>query len=293
MVTVQLNGGLGNQLFQYAAAKSLSMHHNVPLLIDISSFQREDLPELEVPRDFELYNFEGVNDKTIVLSKKDNEDIINFLKKKSIVKLLPNHKRKVYSEPFYHFDKNFFHSKKNVLLRGQWQSEKYFRRFSNFFHDSFQLKTSLIENCLHQGQQLQAIQSVSVHVRRSDYLRKKIILEWHGVMEKDYYLKAFKYLEEKIGSFEVFYFTDDTEWVKNELLPAKEGEIISTATKNHYEDFYLISQCRHNIIANSSFSWWGAWLNKNPDKIVIAPTNWFNQGPKDTQDLLPQAWLRL
>ena len=293
MITVQLNGGLGNQLFQYAAAKSLALHHKVPLQIDISSFQRENLPELEVPRDFELYNFQGIVDNTIFLSEKQNEEIISFLKRTSLSKLLPNHKRKIYSEPFYHFDKNFFHSKKNILLRGQWQSEKYFLRYKDTFEEILQLKIPLVQQCLPKAKELYQRNSVSVHIRRADYLRKQIIYEWHGVMEKDYYLKAFEILQAKLGRFEVYYFTDDITWVENELIPVQPGEIVSSYTNSHYEDFYLISQCKHNIIANSSFSWWGAWLNRNTEKIVIGPKKWFNKGPKDTFDILPDSWIKV
>ena len=119
-------------------------------------------------------------------------------------------------------------------------------------------------------------------------MRKKIIFEWHGVMEKDYYRKAFEIISKNLNNFKIFYFTDDIEWVKNNLLPIMNGEILSgNLTKTNIEDFFLMTQCSHNIIANSSFSWWGAWLNNNPDKIVIAPEKWFNKGPKDTQDLVP------
>lgn len=294
MVTVLLNGGLGNQLFQYAAAKSLSLHHKVPLQIDISSFLREDLPELEVPRDFELYKFTGVHDATCVLSKEQNKEVVDFLQKKSLAKLLPNHCRKIYSERFYHFDSNFFKSRKHVLLKGQWQSEKYFSPYKAFFSNALQLKPELVENCQAKATTLQTINSVSVHVRRGDYLRKQIIFDWHGVMGKDYYEKAFCVLAEKIGNFTPYYFTDDPEWVKENLMSLKEGELISGVhSKTHYEDFYLISKCRHNIIANSSFSWWGAWLNDNPEKVVVGPEKWFDQGPKDTYDILPTEWIRI
>lgn len=293
MIIILLNGGLGNQLFQYAAAKSLSLHHHVPLKIDISSYLREDLPELEVPRDFELYNFTGITEGTCVLSKKENEEILRFLKKKSLAKLLPNYRRKIYSEPFYHYDPRFFESRNNVILRGQWQSEKYFASYKGFFRNALQLKPELIQNCTAKAQEIEAVPSVSVHVRRGDYLRKQIIFEWHGVMSKEYYRNAFKILDEKIGPFKPYYFTDDPDWVRHHLLPLKEGEVVSEFTKSHFEDFYLISKCKHNIIANSSFSWWGAWLNNNPDKVVIGPEKWFDKGPQDTFDVLPGGWIRI
>jgi hypothetical protein len=114
MIIVQLTGGLGNQLFQYAAAKSLSLHHDIPLLLEVSSFYREELPDLEVPRDFELYQFRGLTEK--IISTEELISVIDMQKEKSFTqKILPRHKRNIYTEPFYHYDRNFFNSKKNGI----------------------------------------------------------------------------------------------------------------------------------------------------------------------------------
>ena len=113
-------------------------------------------------------------------------------------------------------------------------------------------------------------------------------------MEKEYYAKAFELMHAKTEATTAYYFTDDVDWVAKNLLPSFNGEIISAnITKSHYEDLYLMSQCRHNIIANSSFSWWAAWLNDHSDKIVIAPEKWFGNGPKDTQDIIPPGWYKI
>lgn len=280
MITVELTGGLGNQLFQYAAAKALSIHHKTELILEISSFYKKDIPILEVPRDFQLYNFKGIYEKTIQ----------HQYKEKKIEKLIPNHKRSVYKEPFYHYDNNFFKSKKNTFLKGVWQSEHYFNRNKKLIIDCLHLKDNLIEKVKEKASKIKTETSVSIHIRRADYLRKKIILDWHGVLEKEYYLNGIKQLS-NIGIEKVYYFTDDIVWVEKELIPLMPGEIISKTTKTHYEDFYLMSQCQHNIIANSSFSWWAAYLNPNPNKIVIAPKNWFNKAPLNTKDLYPQEWI--
>lgn len=294
MVVVQLTGGLGNQLFQYAAAKALSLHHNTDLLLDVSSFLREELPDLEVPRDFELYHFEGVKEKTIQAPELAADKKFSFLTEKRLERLLPKYRRGVFKEPFYHFDPNFFKSRQSVFLKGGWQSFKYFSKYSPEIISALQLKNSLISNVV-KGEPVNKNDGVvSVHVRRGDYLRKPIILEWHGIMGKEYYAEAFEQIAKKTSIKKVFYFSDEPEWVASELLPLMPGEIISNKiTASQYEDFYLMQHCSHNIVANSSFSWWAAYLNPNPDKIVIAPQHWFNKAPYDTKDLIPESWIRI
>jgi hypothetical protein len=293
MIIVQLTGGLGNQLFQYAAGKSLSLHHEVPLFLDASSFHREELPDLEVPRNFELYEFEGVTEKILPIA--EIRSVINLNSEKSLFqKVLPRYRRNVYSEPFYHFDKNFFHCKKLALLKGGWQSPKYFEPYKTIIRETLQLKEQTISRVMTKGKLLADHNSVGVHIRRGDYLRKKIILEWHGVMTKEYYQQGFELLSKLAPGFSVLYFTDDPDWVQKELLPLMPGEIVSRETnQTHFEDFYLMSQCRHNIIANSSFSWWAACLNHHPGKIVIAPKNWFAVKRINTSDLIPANWIRI
>jgi Glycosyl transferase family 11 len=294
MVVVQLTGGLGNQLFQYAAAKALSLHHETGLLLDVSSFLREELPDLEVPRDFELYNFEGVTEKTINAAELVSDKKFSFLTEKRFERLLPKYRRSVFKEPFYHFDVNFFKSRHSVFLKGGWQSFKYFNKYSTEIAAALQLKKSIVSNVVKTEAANSNEGVVSVHVRRGDYLRKPIILEWHGIMDKEYYAAAFEQIAKKTSIKKVLYFSDEPDWVARELLPLMPGEIVSnTIAATQYEDFYLMQHCSHNIVANSSFSWWAAYLNPNPDKIVIAPKRWFNKAPYDTKDLIPENWIRI
>lgn len=293
MVVAQITGGLGNQLFQYAAAKALSLHHKVPLLFEVSTFYRDELPDLEVPRNFELYHFKGITEQIMAV---DDVKSRFGVEKNSFIhrKAIPAYKKKIYTEPYYHYDKNFFRSRKQVFLKGGRQSEKFFKRYEDDIRNCVQLKEYLYENVIDAAITLRSQNSVSVHIRRGDYLRKQIILEWHGVMSKEYYAKAFQLLASKTKNLSVYYFTDDPDWVAENLLPLLDGKILSgTVTKSHYEDLYLMSQCKHNIIANSSFSWWGAWLNNNPEKIVIGPVKWFDKGYKDTQDVIPDNWYKI
>jgi hypothetical protein len=293
MVISHLTGGLGNQLFQYAAARSLSLHHGVELHLDISSFFKEKLPESELPRNFELYSFKGITEP--IISKEKIEDIFPSPKEKSLLqKILPRYRRDVYKQPYFHFDRNFFRSKKQVYLKGGWQSEKYFSVYKDIIFNSFQLKDELIERVRVKAGEISSRPTVGVHIRRGDYLSNKIILDSHGVMPVEYYASGLNILEKMVGNFGIYYFTDDPEWVKKELIPLRDGEIVSDEiSKTHFEDFYLLSRCQHTIIANSTFSWWAAWLNPNPEKITIGPKNWFDKWPKDTYDILPSHWLSI
>lgn len=294
MVVVQLTGGLGNQLFQYATAKALSIHHNTELLLDVSAYHRKELPDLEVPRNFELYNFAGVVEKLIQASEIQNEKQFSFLKERKIEKILPNYKRQVYKEPFYHFDANFFRCKQQVFLKGGWQSPKYFNNYADNIKSILQLKETTYNKIKPKALTLENTTTVAVHIRRADYLRKPVILEWHGVLGKEYYAKAFEVLSKHTNIDKVLYFSDDPEWVAKELVSLMPGEIVSNEVSfTPYEDFYLMQHCTHNIIANSSFSWWAAWLNPNPDKIVVAPQRWFNKAPLNTKDVYPEGWFKV
>ena len=293
MIVVQITGGLGNQMFQYAAAKSLSLHHKVELRLDLQSFKREILPELEVPRAFELTVFENFSYTEATLQDIKSFNSHSWLQKR-IQKILPPHKRKVYLEKQYPFDKNFYRSNKHIYLKGHRQTEKYFARHAEEVRRIYQIKHSAIADVEGFASEVRGFTSVAVHVRRGDYLRLPIILNWHGVLSKEYYLNALQLIKSKFNNPRFFYFSDDIEWVEKELCSSFPGIIVSNSiSKTHLHDFYLMQSCKHQIIANSTFSWWAAWMNPNPEKIVIAPKKWFNKAPYDTRDLIPESWISI
>jgi hypothetical protein len=135
--------------------------------------------------------------------------------------------------------------------------------------------------------------TVSIHIRRGDFSKKAETNLYHGILSSDYYKQAIEIISSKINSPKFYIFSDDINWAKENLIVPEAVYASGQISKTHFEDLYLMSQCHHNIIANSSFSWWGAWLNDNPEKIVIAPKNWFNKGPKDTQDIIPGDWIKI
>jgi hypothetical protein len=131
-----------------------------------------------------------------------------------------------------------------------------------------------------------------VHIRRGDYTNPEI-LRVHGILEPSYYQQAISKMLEKNPNAVFYFFSDDMEWVKKNLQVEKAVYVSNILSKTHFEDFWLMSQCKHHIIANSSFSWWAAWLNKNENKMVIAPNRWFNEKDADTKDLLLNKWIKI
>lgn len=173
-------------------------------------------------------------------------------------------------------------------LLGNWQSEKYFKNFSNEVRAMFQVRKGLSEQGGKYASEIsRCARSIAIHVRRGDYLLPHKIAH-HGVLSKSYYDTALKTIIDKVGQpVTLFVFSDDTEWCASNMP----GTIVKGTDR--YDDLQLISLCSHGIIANSSFSWWGEWLNKNPNKIVVAPKQWFVNSAIDTRDLIPERWIRL
>lgn len=275
MVLVQLNGGLGNQLFQYAAAKSLSLHHNVQVKVDLSLYENNKERKCEL---------DSLNIPLQVASK---EEIGRFTSDSLVTKIVNRLKRKVYREPAFHFNPDFFKTPGDVYLKGYWQSEKYFSKYWPVISHEFSVKSQLVNNVANFAAKLRSENSVAVHIRRGDYLNS-IVQDYHGILDWDYYDRALK----KFPDARFYFFSDDIEFVKAQLQIDMPYEFVS-GTKLAIEDFYLMSQCRHNIIANSSFSWWAAYINNNPEKTVIAPQKWFNKAGHNTEDLIPPGWQRV
>ena len=290
MILVELNGGIGNQMFQYAAAKSLALHHKTTLKLDISPGTDKSMPQELKPRQFDLHYF-TLQDPIATAA-----DLETFASKSTLGRLTektkPNHKRSIYREPFFHYDKNFYNTEPDVYLKGLWQSEKYFFSFKNEIRNLFEFRIDTVRAFQDVINQLKNQNSVSIHIRRGDYLAK-ISLEVLGLIPLEHYQNAIQLINSKIPGPSFYFFSDDIQWVKENFQIPNATFVSGDISKDHIEDLYLMSQCRHNIIANSSFSWWGAWLNNNRRKMVIAPKKWFNKGPKDTQDLLPEEWIKI
>ncbi|MDB5193131.1 MAG: alpha,2-fucosyltransferase [Segetibacter sp.] len=289
MIIVQLKGGLGNQLFQYAAGIALSKHHNVPLKVDISELGKADAV-IGTVRNYELQHL--IEPPEIATAAEVEKYLKQSFFSKYFQKLLPPYKRAIYKEAAFTYDINFFKASPPFYLKGYRQSERYFKNCEPLIRHAFQVKRELVANVTDFLLQVKATNSVSIHIRRGDY-NNPIVQAYHGVLGVNYYQAAIKYIQANIPNPTFYVFSDSIEWVKENLsFDAPVVFVSGTISKNHYEDFFLMTLCRHNIIANSSFSWWAAWLNNNKDKKVIAPLNWF-KAKINTEDLILKDWTRL
>jgi hypothetical protein len=285
MIISHIKGGLGNQMFQYAAGRTLAHLNKTFVKLDVSAFNENKL------RTFDLLSFNG----TVGFATK--QEISNLLPvhnfEKAFQYLSPLKKRSYYREKEFGFDKKVLDLGKNVYLKGYFQSEKYFLAAKNIIISDFTFKKELVKDIEDLSASLKKEASVSVHIRRGDFDKDPATTNYHGTLDIGYYNAAIEMIISRIPNVTFYFFSDNINWVKENFSIPHAVFVSGNITKNHIEDLYMMSQCRHNIIANSSFSWWGAWLNDNPGKIVIAPKKWFDKGPKDTQDLLPEKWIKI
>lgn len=280
MIIIKLQGGLGNQMFQYAFGERISYQKNVKVKFDTTAFRDSFLKD--------PYREYGLGIFPINLQKASYYDIWKvsgqmqdpFSKgiKKSLAKFF-NYSSKNNDSVF--LEKNIKNNYKNLpdraYLEGFWASEKYFKVIAPLIREQF--KFPKIDNSDYL-KEITNTNSVAIHIRRGDYLKQK----HRGTCSLDYYRNAVSYLEDRVKEPKFFVFSDDIKWAKEKFT---DYEVIDRRNRPDYEDMHLMSLCNHNIISNSTFSWWAAWLNTNPDKYVIAPDPWF-----DHRDLkiVPDRW---
>src|SRR3989339_1303727 len=292
MIITKLIGGIGNQMFQYAAGKALAEHRGVELKLDISDFQ------FYTNRWFSLNHF---NINADIASDEEISKFIGKNKSKSLMllrerigRLLPLKRRKIYYEHHFHYDEGFFNLPSNIYINGYWQSEKYFKDIKSIILNDLSFKEPLEGLNNEISVKILSSNSVSIHIRRGDYVTNKITHLTHGVCGIEYYINVINYISKHLEEPHFFIFSDEPDWAKTNLRTSFPISFVNhNSGQNDFEDMRLLSLCRHHIIANSSFSWWGAWLCRNENKIVIAPQKWFNEYKADTKDLYPEDWIIL
>jgi hypothetical protein len=179
-------------------------------------------------------------------------------------------------------------------LQGYWQSPKYFASIEPEIRTELKLREPLAGENLAVVNKIDTSLAVSVHVRRGDYVTSVTTNQYHGTCGPEYYLAAEALLRQRLGEPTLFIFSDDPDWAAHNLRFESPTVIVRhNGPKRDYEDLRLMTLCKHHVIANSTFGWWGAWLCANPDKIVVAPRNWFRDASHSTADLIPEDWIRV
>jgi len=292
MVISHIIGGIGNQMFQYAAGRSLSLKYDQQLLLDLSDFTNYRLHHgFELSRVFNVMA-KSAEASTIdeMLAWRANPLIKKILRRPQFVWLRGN---KFVVEPHFNYWPSLFNRVDDCYLYGYWQSERYFKPFESVIRKDFTFREPLAGRNSELASEIAQTQSVSLHVRRGDYLSDSKTGTIMHVCSLEYYRNAISYIAERVERPVFYIFSDDLAWVRQNLSMAFPCIYVDhNRGAESYRDMQLMSLCRNQIIANSSFSWWGAWLNSNSEKLVVAPWNWFRNGTND-RDLIPPEWMRL
>jgi hypothetical protein len=208
--------------------------------------------------------------------------------------LLPWRRQSFVEERDLSFDPGVLRISGGVYLAGYWQSEKYFADVAELIRQEFTLKSEPDKLNQQVLDEIEVTNSVSLHIRRGDYVSDPVINQVHGVLGLDYYSRAVNFVAGRTTQPHFFVFSDDIAWAKENLrLSFPLSFVEHNVEDREYEDLRLMCHCKHHIIANSSFSWWGAWLNASPDKIVVSPEKWFSDLSLDTKDLIPEHWVKI
>lgn len=290
MVVILLNGGLGNQMFQYSLYRKLqSIGKNVEIDDNKMRSEGNEHNGIELARAFGLkYRRASLLTVHSFNSKYSFRGAIRQAKKLLGIKLAP----RGYKEDRLVFNQDIYEMN-DVYLWGYWQSWKYFYDIRDDLLREFSFRYTENERNDSLSAEIQQQVSVSIHVRRGDYLRSDYAKKFGGICTIEYYKRAVEYIEKAIGKCRFYIFTDDPEWTSDNMNFIMDYRLIDWNRGNEsYMDMFFMSKCSHNIIANSSFSWWGAWLNCHSDKIVIAPSRWSDDAG-DFIDTVPDEWVRL
>jgi Glycosyl transferase family 11 len=304
MIITWLTGGLGNQMFQYAAGLALAEHRRTVLKLDVSWFSSD--PKYEAHNRYALSCFnvteqfatreeiERAQGVQLTRTERWATQLARPLRLRRYANRHAGASNLHYARQF-RFYPEFFEQPDPTYLHGMWQSEQFFAPVANLLrlHFSFRYPTQPAV-----AEMLQRIRgggpSVAVHFRRGDYVRNATFAQDIGVVGFDYYARAMAILRERHPNLSFYVFSDDIDGIERDFRPPFPCTFVRATEPWHsYDKIRLMSACDHAIISNSTFAWWGAWLNPNPTKSVIAPDPWFAAGKEDGGDLVPDSWQRL
>jgi Glycosyl transferase family 11 len=288
-VIARMSGGLGNQIFQYACARTVADRLGTELLLDLSTYGRQ--PASETPRTFGLDVFR-VRYRTAA-----PEDLRPFARhfgnrwQQRAARLTSS--AQVIAQQGSSYDPRIEQVGPGTYLNGHWQSARYFSSNADRLRADLVPVRSFDAEDEAFAARMSASTSVSVHVRRGDYVTNSSTQAHHPTCGTAYYGRAADHLLRAHPDAHFFVFSDDMDWARSHLQFAAPVEFVHRPNSSAHVDMLLMARCRHHIIANSSFSWWGAWLAADRAGSVIAPKEWYRDPAIDTSDLLPPSWIRL
>ncbi len=285
MIYSRLLGGLGNQLFQYATGRALALRRGTELVLDSRAADRAAERFRPALQHFAVQHQVGMElppDKTRPLAYaiwRYGARRPRFLRERGLG-----------------FNKTVYQAPDDTYLHGYFQSEKYFRDVTDTIREDLRIVTPPDPpNKKALGEIGAAEVPVSLHVRRGDYVEDAKGNRMHGTCDEAYYRAALNQVEARAGGeISVFVFSDDPDWARCNLNLDRSIRVFDhNGPEQHYEDLRLMAACQHNVIANSTFSWWGGWLNPNPHKVVMSPARWFADTNVCNPDILPDGWLAI
>ena len=286
----KLQGGLGNQMFQYAVARALEKDANENVYLDLSFLKEHSVAtETFTVRDFELGIFHDIRSEILddrirksILSKKVFDKISRW-----IHKLRPVIVNQIENEFVVIPDASC------VYLDGYFQSERYFQTIRSSLIADFKFPLLDGKNETKKNKMLEE-NSVSIHVRRGDYIKPEGVFNYHGTLSLEYYKKAVEILKREDVALTFYVFSDDPQYVIENMGFITDKEVIDWNKGNDsWKDMALMQACKYHVVANSSFSWWGAWLSSESG-MTIAPSKWFNDSVKyDIADFVPERWHKI
>lgn len=292
-IITYIQGGLGNQMFQYAAGRALSKHYGVPLLLEKSWFA--NTPKGSTPREFQLSLFKLPASDQI----KSKNSLLTGKLGRIAQRINPFKPYTICESQGFQFDPKLFLLEgalnKDIHMVGYWQSYKYINEIRSILQDEFQTKNPLSNHYAVYLEQIKRTDSTMLHIRRGDYIHLRSAYEFHKPLEIDYYLNAIDTMLLKNPEMHFFVFSDDLEWAKAMLPKTLNITYVENTGKPDaaVQELQLMTHCNHYIIANSSLSWWGAWLKKDTTGTVLAPNRWIRDAALNLSDLLPAEWIRL
>lgn len=295
MIIVRLIGGLGNQMFQYALGRHLSEIHNTKLKLDISGYETYKYRDT-IKYSLWAYNIQEsfATEKEISYLKYGRYGLLKRIADRIMKSQRQTLKSYIIEKIKFKFDTEILKLPDNIYLEGSWQNENYFKAIKNILSQEFRVRVPLSGINKRIADEIRRTNSVSLHIRRGAYINDPAASKLHGLCSLEYYKECIDSISEKLLNPHFFVFSDEPQWAHRHL---KIKHPVTFVENNNiykaYEDFRLMTLCRNHIIANSTFSWWAAWLSKYSQKIVFAPKKWFRTVTFDTEALIPEKWIKI